>query len=110
MAFSQRLAARYMELESDPEAAGMVLLMQVGVFMHVMDEHARRVSGLTGLKLKMTGDVDAPHVTGGFPLSALDAYVGKLLRAGHGVAIAMQDDLKERHITEIINAEVTTRG
>ena len=28
---------------------------------------------------------------GGFPKSGLDAYVGKLVRAGHSVAVAFQD-------------------
>ena len=43
MAFSHRLAARYMELEKDNEAEGSVLLMQVGVFMHVAEtRHIQR--------------------------------------------------------------------
>ncbi len=40
-----------------------------------------QVSAVTGLKLKMAGDVDAPVVVGGFPKSGLDMYVGKLVRA-----------------------------
>ena len=59
-------------------------------------------SQVTGLKLQMAGDVDAPVVLGGFPKSGLDAYVGKLVRAGHSVAIALQDEQKERHIQEVI--------
>jgi len=61
--------------------------MQVGAFMQVMDEDAQAVSKVTGLKLQMAGEVDAPVVLGGFPKSGLDAYVGKLARAGHAVAI-----------------------
>ena len=64
--------------------------------MQVMDEDAWPVSSVTGLKLQMAGDVDAPVVMGGFPQSGLDAYVGRLVRAGHSVAIAMQDEHKER--------------
>ena len=55
--------------------------MQVGVFMQVMNDDAdRAVSAVTGLKLQMAGD--APVVLGGFEVG-LDAYVGKLARAGH---------------------------
>ncbi|TEU10311.1 MAG: hypothetical protein E3J21_26645 [Anaerolineales bacterium] len=79
-----------------------LLLMQVGAFMQVMDEDARAVSQVTGLKLQMAGEVDAPVVLGGFPKSGLDAYVGKLVRAGHSVAIALQNERKERHIKETI--------
>ena len=67
-----------------------LLLMQVGAFMQVMDHDARTVSQVTGLKLQMAGEVDDPVVVGGFPRSGLDAYVGKLVRAGHSVAVAVQ--------------------
>jgi DNA mismatch repair ATPase MutS len=50
----------------------------------------------------MAGNVDAPVVLGGFPKSGLDAYVGKLVRAGHSVAIAVQDESKDRRLSEII--------
>ena len=88
MVFSQKLVKRYKELkEAVPDC---LLLMQVGVFMQVMDEDARAVSEVTGLKLQMAGEVDAPVVLGGFPKSGLDAYVGRLVRAGQSVAIALQ--------------------
>ena len=32
--------------------------MQVGVFMQVMDDDARAVSAVTGLKLQMAGDIE----------------------------------------------------
>jgi DNA mismatch repair protein MutS len=100
MVFSHKLVQRYQELKA--EAGDCLLLMQVGVFMQVQDEDARAVAAVTGLKLQMAGDVDAPVVLGGFPQSGLDAYVGKLVRAGHSVAIALQDEQKERHMREII--------
>jgi len=53
----------------------------------------------------MAGTVEEPVVTGGFPHSGLDKYVGRLVRQGHSVAIAMQDDSKERHIKEIIKIQ-----
>ena len=100
MIFSPKLVQRYRELKA--EVADCLLLMQVGVFMQVMDEDARAVSEVTGLKLQMAGDVDDPVVLGGFPKTGLDAYVGKLVRAGRSVAIALQDEQKERHIKEVI--------
>jgi DNA mismatch repair ATPase MutS len=107
MVFSQKLVKRYKKLKED--VPDCLLLMQVGVFMQVMDEDARAVSEVTGLKLQMAGDVDAPVVLGGFPKSGLDAYVGKLVRAGHSVAIALQDDQKERHIKEVIRINAQDR-
>jgi DNA mismatch repair protein MutS len=89
-----------------------LLLMQVGTFLKVFDQDARTVSQVTGLALMMAGLVDRPVVTGGFPLSGLDTYVGKLLRAGHAVAIALQTagNPSERLIREVIRATITRPG
>lgn len=103
MVFSEKLAERYHQLKA--EQPDCILLMQVGAFMQVMNEDARAVSGVTGLKLKMAGDVDSPVVVGGFPKSGLDAYIGKLVRAGHSIAIALQDEEKERNICEVIKVD-----
>ena len=81
MVFSLKLVDQYRELKS--AAADCLLLMQVGAFMQVMNEDARTVATVTGLKLQMAGDVDVPVVLGGFSKSGLDAYVGKLVCAGH---------------------------
>ncbi|MCP3981469.1 MAG: hypothetical protein GY716_19395 [bacterium] len=97
---SEKLAARYEELKR--EAPGCVLLMQVGAFMKVLNDDARSVSEVTGLKLQMSGSLEAPVVLGGFPKSGLDAYVGKLVRAGHSVAVAFQNGRKERNLEEVI--------
>jgi len=107
MVYSPKLVKRYKELKE--EVPDCLLVMQVGAFMQVMDEDARAVSDVTGLKLQMAGDVDDPVVLGGFPKSGLDAYVGRLVRAGQSVAIALQDEQKERHIQEVIRlAEKTS--
>ncbi|MCK5524748.1 MAG: hypothetical protein KAI83_16610 [Thiomargarita sp.] len=100
MVFSQKLINRYFELKQ--EVPDCILLMQVGVFMQVMNEDAEAISELTGLKLQMGGGVDAPVKLGGFPQSGLDKYIGKLVRAGYSVAVALQDESKERHIKEIV--------
>ena len=100
MVYSPKLVKRYQELKE--QVPDCLLVMQVGVFMQVMDDDARAVSEVTGLKLQMAGEVDAPVVLGGFPKSGLDVYVGKLVRAGRSVAIALQDEQKERHLKEVI--------
>ena len=64
MVFSKKLVARYRELKH--KAADCTLLMQVGAFMQVMDEDARGVAGVPGLKLQMAGDIDSPVVLEGY--------------------------------------------
>jgi len=100
MVFSQKLITRYEDLKT--EVPDCILLMQVGAFMQLMNKDAEALSELTGLKLQMGGDVDAPVKLGGFPKSGLDKYIGKLVRAGYSVTVALQDETKERHITEIV--------
>jgi DNA mismatch repair ATPase MutS len=100
MILSQKLLMRYRELKQD--VADCLLLMQVGAFMQVMDQDARTVSQVTGLTLQMAGEVDDPVVMGGFPRSGLDASVGKLVRAGYSVAVAVQDGDKARRLAEVI--------
>ena len=76
--------------------------MQVGVFMQVQGDDARKVADITGFKLQMAGDPDNPVVLGGFPKSGLDKYIGMLVRAGHSVAVAYQDERKDRRVSEVI--------
>ena len=103
MVVSQKLITRYGELKQT--VPGCVLLMQVGAFMQVMNEDAQLLSQLTGLKLQLSGEVDAPVIIGGFPKSGLDAYIGKLVRQGYSVAIAFQDENKERQVQEVIRVQ-----
>lgn len=74
--------------------------------MKVMNDDAKTISEITGLQLQMAGTVEEPVVTGGFPVSGLDKYIGRIVRQGYSVAIAMQDDSKERHINEIIKIQL----
>ena len=104
MVYSPKLLAGYRELKQ--EVPDCLRLMQVGAFMQVMDEDARRVSEVTGLKLQMAGHVDAPVVLGGFPKSGLNAWVGKLVRAGYSLAVAFQDPAKERHLSEVVRVRL----
>jgi DNA mismatch repair protein MutS len=104
MVFSPKLIARYHELkQQEPDC---ILLMQVGSFLQVMGEDAQVLSQLTGLKLQIGGEVETPVVLGGFPTTGLDKYIGKLVRAGYSVAVALQqNDPKQRQIEEIIRVQ-----
>ena len=84
--------------------------MQVGVFMQVMDEDDRAVSTVTGLKLQVAGDVDAPTAAGGFPKSGLDQSIVQLVRAGHSVAVALQDTDQQRQLAEVIRVQSERPG
>ena len=101
MLISEKIINQYLELKKELENDHL-LFMQVGAFMKVLDEDARKMGDLAGLKLSMVGSVDHPHITGGFPVTGLDKYVGISVRAGCSVAIARQDEKKDRQITEII--------
>jgi hypothetical protein len=97
---SDKLIERYRVLQAP--APGCLLLMQVGAFMPAMNEEARAVAAVTGLKLQVGGAVDAPTVLGGFPTSGLDQSLGQLARAGHSIAVARQDADQPRRLAEVI--------
>ena len=44
-------------------------------------------------------------MAGGFPVSGLDKSIARIVRQGYSIAIAMQDESKERHIKEIIKVQ-----
>ena len=109
MIIAERLVVEYRALKADlpPD---VLLLMQVGVFMQVLDDDARSVSAITGLRLQMGGSVDAPVVAGGMPVAGLDATIGKLARAGRSVALAFQDESKRRTVREVVRVVAPTEN
>ena len=58
------------------KAPDCILLAQVGAFLLVMDNDAKALLQLTGLKLQMVGEIGDPVVLGGFPKSGFNANVG----------------------------------
>jgi DNA mismatch repair ATPase MutS len=71
MIFSPKLVAHYRELKA--QAPDCLLLMQVGTFMDVLDQDARTVAEVTGLNLRMAGEVNDPVVM----ILTLDRGVGQ---------------------------------
>jgi DNA mismatch repair ATPase MutS len=69
----ESLVKRFQELKQ--EAPDCLLLMQVGASLQVMDEDARAIFEVTGLKLQMAGDVEGPIVLGNFPKLDWDTYI-----------------------------------
>lgn len=64
-----------------------ILLFQSGIFLRIINEDAKKVFEILGLKLRVEGGADNPVYFCGFPENGLDKYVGKLVRAGFSVAI-----------------------
>jgi len=44
----------------------------------------------------MAGNINTPVILGGFPKIALNKYIGQLVRAGHSIAVALQDENSEK--------------
>lgn len=84
------------------EVPDYVLFMQVGAFMRVMDDDAKTVAQVTGIKLSMSGSPARPRIIAGFPCVGLDKYVGCLVRAGYSLAIAEQREGQSRAVTSCI--------
>ncbi len=93
--------------EKYPDA---LLLFRVGDFYETFGADAVKTSAILGIVLTRRADIELA----GFPYHSLDAYLPKLVRAGHRVAICDQlEDPKlakkivKRGITELVTPGVT---
>jgi DNA mismatch repair protein MutS len=80
---------QYFELKD--QAGDALLLYRMGDFYELFFEDARTAAPILGIALtrrRHNDDVEAPMC--GVPHHALDAYLGKLLKAGYRVAVAEQ--------------------
>jgi len=68
-----------------------ILLFRMGDFYETFEEDAKTAARVLGITLTRRGNGAAGEVPlAGFPYHALDAYLPKLLKAGHRVAICEQ--------------------
>lgn len=75
------------------ELGTALLLMQVGDFYELFFQDAHTASKILNITLTSMGTFnDKPIPMCGIPMHAVDAYVGKLLQAGHTVAIIDQQE------------------
>lgn len=74
-------------LEAKARHPGMLLMFRTGDFMELFGEDAEAAAKTLGLTLTTQGDGDNHTPMAGFPHHCLEAYLHKLLKAGHRVAI-----------------------
>ena len=67
-----------------------ILLFRVGDYYEIFDEDAKTASNILGLELKKGNGGKAVNHTVSFPHSSLDTHLGKLIKAGHKVAVCDQ--------------------
>jgi len=84
------------------ECDGYILLMQVGNFLLLFGKDAEAISLCSQVKLVPSGSLDNPVAKAGIPIVALDKYVGKLLRSGHKMAIALQKKDENGNMRRVI--------
>jgi DNA mismatch repair protein MutS len=98
--------------EAKERHPGMLLLFRMGDFYELFGEDAKSAAGVLGLTLT-SRDKSVPMA--GFPHHALEAYLRKLLQAGHRVAIcdqvedpALAKGLVRREVTRIVTPGTLT--
>lgn len=107
------MMTQYLRAKSEhPEA---VLLFRMGDFYETFFEDARILAEVTGIALTSRNPHDAdPIPLAGFPWHSAEPQIGKLLRAGHRVAICEQVEepgagkkLLERRVVEVLSPGTT---
>jgi DNA mismatch repair protein MutS len=90
-----------------------ILLFRMGDFFETFEEDAKVTAKVLGITLTRRGNGTAGEVPlAGFPHHALEAYLPKLLRAGHRVAVCeqLEDPRFARGIVKRDVIEVVTPG
>src|SRR5512135_1100141 len=90
-----------------------ILLFRMGDFFETFEEDAKITSRVLGITLTKRGNGAAGEVPlAGFPHHALEAYLPKLLKAGHRVAICeqLEDPKFAKGIVKRDVIEVVTPG
>ncbi len=90
-----------------------ILLFRMGDFFETFDEDAKVTARVLGITLTRRGNGTAGETPlAGFPHHALDAYLPKLLKAGHRVAICeqLEDPKQAKGIVKRDVIEVVTPG
>lgn len=92
---------------------GTILLFRMGDFYETFEEDAKTAAAVLGITLTRRGNGAAGEIPlAGFPHHALDAYLPKLLKAGHRVAVCeqLEDPKFAKGIVKRDVIEVVTPG
>src|SRR6202161_1119386 len=85
------MMAQYLALKA--EAGDCLLFYRMGDFFELFFEDAKAASACLDIALTARGEHDgAPIPMCGVPIHAAEAYLARLIRAGHRVAIAEQTE------------------
>jgi DNA mismatch repair protein MutS len=108
---STPLMKQYAQVKS--KYPGTILLFRMGDFFETFEEDAKIAARVLGITLTKRGNGAAGEVPlAGFPHHALDAYLPKLLKAGHRVAVCeqLEDPKFAKGIVKRDVIEVVTPG
>jgi DNA mismatch repair protein MutS len=103
------MMAQYLALKA--EAEGCLLFYRMGDFFELFFEDARIAAADLDIALTSRGEHDgAPIPMCGVPIHAAEAYLARLIRAGHRVAIAEQiespAEAKKRGAKSVVNRAI----
>jgi DNA mismatch repair protein MutS len=103
------MMAQYLALKA--EAEGCLLFYRMGDFFELFFEDARAAAGCLDIALTARGEHDGePVPMCGVPIHAAEAYLARLIRAGHRVAIAEQiespAEAKKRGAKSVVNRAI----
>jgi len=88
------MMAQYLALKA--EAEDCLLFYRMGDFFELFFEDAKIASGVLDIALTARGEHDGERIPMcGVPAHAMDAYLARLIKAGHRVAIANQTETPE---------------
>src|SRR4028118_1299091 len=103
------MMAQYLALKA--EAEGSLLFYRMGDFFELFFDDAKMAAACLDIALTARGEHDGePIPMCGVPIHAAEAYLARLIRAGHRVAIAEQtespSEAKKRGSKSVVNRAI----
>ena len=99
------MMAQYLALKA--EAGGSLLFYRMGDFFELFFDDARVAARCLDIALTARGEhAGAPIPMCGVPIHAAEAYLARLIRAGHRVAIAEQTEARKRGSKSVVNRAI----
>lgn len=100
---AKKTVEKYYNLQREHNLSDFVLCMQSGIFCNIIGEDAERLSTILGLK-KQVNDENIAYI--GFPVSALEKYVGRILLNNCNIAVYGKTQSFSNQEGMIIKAEI----
>ena len=101
---AKKTVEKYQTLQSEHNLSGFVFCLQNGIFFNIIGKDAERLTEILGLKIQVNSE-NVSYI--GFPVSALEKYVGRILLNKSNIAVYGKIQNFSNQVGMILKAEIS---